>query len=200
MDGDVGAILLAAGGATRMGMPKQLLVYQGHSLLRHAARTALAATLHPMIVVLGAHAERLRHEVQDLPVESVLNQQWEKGLGTSIQTGVRTLQAVAPDVRAVILMLCDQPLVSPTTLRDLVTAYQATRKSVIASKYENTIGVPALFDREHFSKLEQLTNGQGAKGILAAAGDALHAIPFPDGSFDVDTPLDYLRLTAHLEA
>jgi molybdenum cofactor cytidylyltransferase len=191
--GRIGAILLAAGGATRMGAPKQLLAFRGRSLLRHAAETALGVPLSPVIVVLGASADRLLGELDSLAVQVVRNDDWERGLGTSIRAGLRALRASAPDARAVVLMLCDQPLVGPELLRRLATAYEETGATVVASEYEGTLGVPALFDRVLFPELETLADGQGAKGVIAAA-ERVRAVPFPGGAFDVDTPRDYERL------
>ena len=96
-------------------------------------------------------------------------------------------------------MLCDQPLVSPELLRELGVGLPGDGRSVVASEYEGTLGVPALFDRALFAELERLADGQGARGVLAAAAGSLHGVPFPGGAFDVDTPQDYERLQALAE-
>lgn len=77
-------LLLAAGGSRRLGKPKQLLMHEGETLLRRAARTALASVCHPMVAVLGAHFETLRAQVQGLPVETVVNDAWPDGIASAV--------------------------------------------------------------------------------------------------------------------
>ena len=194
--GRVGLILLAAGGATRMGAAKQLLPFRGRSLLRHAAEVAVASGLAHVLVVLGARADHLEPELAGLPVEVCLNEDWEKGMGASVRAGLRAMLAAAQDVEAVVFTLCDQPLVGPDFLRRLVEGYRTTGKPVIASAYEGALGVPALFARPYFPRLLALAAEGGARQVIAAAGDAAHAVPFAAGVFDVDTPQDYERLRA----
>jgi molybdenum cofactor cytidylyltransferase len=198
MKPQVGLIVLAAGGATRMGLLKQLLPYHGRSLLRHAAESAAASGLSPVIVVLGANADRLEPELEGLPVQVARNADWETGLSSSIRTGIRALQSAA-DVAAVVLTLCDQPLVGPDLLRQFVEAYRKTGKPVIASEYQGTLGVPVLFERRYFEKLERLEDGDSPRCLIGVAGKAIHSVPFPAGAFDVDTPQDYERLRALTE-
>lgn len=112
----IGLLLLAAGVSSRLGSePKQLLAYEGESLLRHAARTALASSCLPIIVVIGAHRERIEAEIADLPVEIIFNEAWAAGMASSIRAWMEYLVAHAAP-RAVVLMLCDQPHVSASLI------------------------------------------------------------------------------------
>ncbi len=88
---DVGIVLLAAGGSTRMGRPKQLLPIAGQSMLRHAAGAAVGSGCMPVVVVLGAGAESLQNELSGLPVTIAVNDIWQRGLGGSIRCGMRAL-------------------------------------------------------------------------------------------------------------
>jgi molybdenum cofactor cytidylyltransferase len=180
-----------------MGKPKQLLTYGSHTLLRHAAEVAVASCCGPVFVVLGAHASRLQREIEDLPVRSVLNERWADGMGSSIQAGLAALttsDGPAGDAGAVILMLCDQPYVTAVLINDLVRAYHGTGKGMIASEYGGTLGVPALFGREHFAELSRLSGAAGAKGLIAAHASEVVSVPFPKGLTDIDTPEDYQQL------
>ena len=124
MERRIGLVLLAAGGATRMGTAKQLLPYLGRSLLRHAAEVAVASGLAPVLVVLGAQADRLETELAGLQVGIVTNDEWEKGMGGSIRAGIRAMQAAATaGVEAVVFTVCDQPLVGPDVIGRLVEGY-----------------------------------------------------------------------------
>src|SRR5665213_1490521 len=149
----IAGIVLAAGGSTRMGaQPKQLLPYEGQTLVRRAAESALAAELSPVVVVLGDdHNALIAAEVGNLLVIVQPNPDWRGGMGTSIRAG---MDALAPfgALRGVMLMLCDQPLVTGPTLRTLVEIFSRQASGAVAASYEETIGVPAVFGPEYFAE------------------------------------------------
>ena len=189
----VGLLLLAAGASRRLGAPKQLLAYKGESLLRRAARTALASLCRPVIVVLGAHRESVESEIADLPLEIVFNEGWAMGMGASIRAGMEYLTARA-DTRAVVVMLCDQPRVEARIINELVAAYRVTNAPLVTAKYDGTHGVPALFDQRLYPALLALTGSQGAKSLILAHSAHLSEVPTPEAALDVDTLADYERL------
>jgi molybdenum cofactor cytidylyltransferase len=122
----VAAIVLAAGASTRLGegRSKQLLRYQGRTLLRHSVEQALASSCRPVIVVLGAEVERCQRELAGLDVQVAINPAWAEGMGSSIRAGMISLTAAAPGARAVVITLCDQPLVGAAFIDRLVQRYQ----------------------------------------------------------------------------
>jgi molybdenum cofactor cytidylyltransferase len=190
----VGLIVLAAGGSSRLGHPKQLLPYRGRTLLRHAAETALLSVCRPVVVVLGAQPDRLRPELSGLDVRVVDNPGWEAGMGSSIRAGLAALETASPDGAGLVLMLCDQPLVSAAALDALVQAHADTGSPFVASAYADTRGVPAFFSRALFPELRALPDAQGAKPLLARHAAETVALPLPMGVWDVDTEADYNRL------
>ncbi len=187
----VGLIVLAAGASTRMGTPKQLLLYQGRSFVRHIAEVAIASVCHPVAVVLGAHAQRIKPEISQLPVQVVENQQWAEGMSSSLRVGIEALNAMNPNLEAVAIALCDQPFVSSQTFNRIVEAYRCTGKPIIASEYAGTLGVPALFSPTLFSELMALKHTEGAKQIIIKHIHEVFSVPFAEGSIDIDTPKDY---------
>jgi len=187
----IGFIILAAGASTRLGSPKQLLLYKDKTFLRHITEVALASPCEPIIVVLGAYANRFRSEIQQLPIQIVENTQWSQGMGSSIKAGMEALIASGFNPHAVILSLCDQPFVSLEVIEQIIKAYRFTGKPIVASQYEGTIGVPALFDRTFFPELIAQPANQGAKSIIAQKALEVFCVPFPEGAIDVDTPEDY---------
>ena len=190
--GRIGVVLLAAGGSTRLGSPKQLLVYRGKTLLRHAAETALATNCRPVVAVLGSGAAALRAELAGLEVATVENADWGKGMGTSVRLGVASSGTAAD---AVLLMLCDQPLVTPVMLSRLVTAFrQNPDAGIAAAAYHGTVGVPALFARAHFDELLALPDDAGARSVLQRHRGYLLAVPMPEAAIDIDTREQYERL------
>jgi molybdenum cofactor cytidylyltransferase len=188
----VGGVVLAAGGSSRLGHPKQLLLHEGRTLVRRMAEAAVAAGLSPVVVVLGARAQDVAAEVAGLPVLTVHNPDWEAGMGSSLRVGVRTL-AEQP-VEAALVMLCDQVRVEAPHLKALVEAFVRTQSPIVASAYEGARGVPALFSRATFSELEALAPEQGARGVIARDSSRVVEVALPGGGEDIDTAADLSRL------
>ncbi len=191
---DFAIVLLAAGIASRMGRPKQLLDFHGVPLIRHAASEAVASQCAPVVVVCGAQREPIAEALAGLPVELAHNARWEEGMGTSIQCGLRQLERSGVD--GVILSLADQPLLDRDTYRGLLALHQQTRMPIVASHYSGTVGVPVLFTREYFPHLMALPPAQGCKGVIQS--NRAHVAPFdcPDALADIDSPEDYERVLA----
>ena len=185
----IGAIVLAAGGSTRLGVPKQLLVHESQPLVRRAAVAALDAGVSRVTVVLGAHAAAIAPALSDLPsVTIVVNRNWERGLASSLALGVSAISAeTACD--GVLVTLADQPFVDADALRRLVKAFDDDHR-VVASAYDETIGVPALFGQEHFDDLKRLTGDHGAGSWLRSRRNDVTAVPLHSASLDVDSPSD----------
>lgn len=178
----ISAIILAAGASTRFGRPKQLAEFRGEKLIHRAAGTALCRGLRP-VVVLGANADLIEPYIPAL-VRIVHNPDWERGIGSSIRAGVA---AVESDVDAVVLMLCDQPLIEGRILSQFEARAEA---GLVAAEYNGTIGVPALFGREFFDELKSLDGAEGAKKILLKNADRVVRIPCPEAAVDIDTAED----------
>ena len=187
-------LLLAAGASTRMGQPKQLLPYHGRTLLRHAAQTAAATGCNPLVLVTGALHEALAAEVTDLPFQVIHNPDWQSGMASSIQAGLAAVAAAQP--AAYLIMLSDQPLVTPELLLQMMALQQQSQAPIVAAAYGDTLGVPAVFDQAMLPALHRLRGAQGANRLIAALGAAVGRVPFPEGLLDVDTPAQYASLLA----
>jgi molybdenum cofactor cytidylyltransferase len=190
----IAALLLAAGNSSRMGRPKQLLDFHGQPLLRRAAETALAAALSPVVIILGASAEDIRPALANLPVVILDNPDWPRGMGTSLRTGITHLlhQPNPPD--AVLLLLCDLPLITPLHLAALIAEHERTGKPLIAAAYNSTRGVPALVGKTYFEELRTLPDPAGAKSLFTRHPDDLATIPLPEAALDIDDPGAYAQL------
>lgn len=190
----IGLILLAAGESKRMqGKPKQLLRFRGTTLLTLAASTAINSKCKPIVAVLGANYNDLLNEIKDLPITITENKDWRLGMGSSIKMGLTKLLQIEPDLSAIVVMLCDQPLLKFQTLDLLIETFNETNKSIVACKYQETIGVPVLFGRGFFQRLHQLTIDLGAKELIMENENSTETINL-DESFDIDTPQDYEKL------
>lgn len=190
----VGLLLLAAGSSSRLGRSKQLLRFEGQSLLRRAAEAAVGSGCSPVVVVLGAQAEAHRSELEGLPVQPVLNPHWEQGMGSSLRCGMQAL-GQAPGVEAVVVAVCDQPHVRAEHLAALVQAWRTQGQPMVASQYAGTVGVPALFHRSLFAELAALPPQAGAKVVLQRQPTQVTLWPLPEAAVDVDTPEDAERLS-----
>jgi len=189
-----GVIILAAGSSSRLGKPKQNLIFQGQTLLQRAIQNALASGCENVVLVLGANAEAIQNTLTDQAVPVIYNPDWEEGMASSIRLGLTELQKQLPGLTSAILMLCDQPFAEAAIINQLIQKKSATQKSIIASAYDGTIGSPALFDKVHFDELLQLTGNEGAKKLLIKYADEVATIPFLLGAIDIDTIGDYERL------
>ena len=197
MDG-VGAIILAAGGSSRFGKPKQLLVFEGESLVRRAVRAATEAGCHPVTVVVGDAGDQIQTELRQTAAVVVENLQWKRGLGTSIRSGLRYLLRLTPELEAVILLACDQPFVDKGIITSLNRQRTNSGKSIVGSSYANTLGIPALFERAWFDSLLALPDYSGAKAFIESKSIHVTQIEFPQGVIDIDTPGDFERLQTGL--
>ena len=186
----VGGVVLAAGSSSRLGRPKQLLLYKDKSLVRRMAKEAVAAGLSPVVVVLGARAEEVAAELTGLPVHTVHNPAWEAGMGSSLRVGVSALT----EVDAALVMLCDQLRVDAAHLKALVEAFTRTGAAIVASGYGGTQGVPALFARATFPEFDTLGPKQGARGVIAREPSRVVEVALPGGDEDIDTEADLSRL------
>jgi molybdenum cofactor cytidylyltransferase len=187
----IGVIILAAGSSSRMGKSKQLLtVSNDESLLFRAARIALQCEAGKVIVVLGSNESLHRNAIKSLPVEIIYNADWESGVGSSIKAGLKRLLLMAPDVRASIVMVCDQPLLVVGHLKKIISVFNSGENTIVASTYSNTVGTPALFERSLFKEILTTDNSQGAKKIIESTKNVA-TVAFKDGAIDLDTPEDY---------
>jgi molybdenum cofactor cytidylyltransferase len=191
---NVGLIILAAGKASRMGKPKQLLTYQGSSLISHAIKGAINSNCKPVVVILGAYAEKIKPQIDKLPVQIRENPYWKTGMSSSIHVGIAAITQSNYNLDAVIIALADQPLISEAVFNQLIQSYQETRKIIIASTYNDVVGVPALFNRPLFSELTNLEGDKGAKALMRKYQDEVLNIAIPEAAIDIDTPDDYEKL------
>lgn len=189
-----GLVILAAGESSRLGKPKQNIVYKGKSLLKHAISTAIHSACTPVIIILGARFEEIQSHIKEEPVIAYYNPQWQEGMSSSIRSGIELLQKTEPLVSEVILMVCDQPFVNSELLNDLISKKATAGKEIAACFYNNILGVPALFDKKLFPELLSLKGQEGAKKLLMKHIESVVAIPFPSGSIDIDTIEDYEAL------
>jgi molybdenum cofactor cytidylyltransferase len=183
-------IILAAGSSSRLGQPKQLVEVDGVPLLLKSTLAALDANYSHVVVVLGANADEHKKTIAHLPVEILTHYEWENGMGSSLKAGLKHIIRSRPETNAVVVMVCDQPLITSGHLAALLNAYKKTSSKIVASRYKNITGVPALFDRILFSRLLGIKDTQGARVIIESNMASATTIEWEEGILDIDTPED----------
>ena len=178
----VAAVVLAAGASRRLGELKQLVRLNGETLVERAVRVCREAGCSPVIVVLGASADKVREQCSFGDVVVVTNDEWSEGMGSSVRSGVRMLPR---DVDGCVITTCDQPAVTAEHLRALMASGEAT-----ASAYAGRRGVPAYLPNMMFAELMKLHGDAGARQLLKDA----QALELAGGELDVDTPAELERV------
>ena len=179
------AILLAAGGSTRLGQPKQLVALDGEPLLARTARAALAAGAAPVwVVVSEATAESGRVALAGIDATIVENPDAAEGMGSSLRIGMAALSAAEPVPERVLLLVCDQPLVTAEHLRLLLST--PSPHGMVAAAYAGRVGVPAVFERRHYAALAETRGDTGARELLRSL--PVTSVDMPEATVDIDTP------------
>jgi molybdenum cofactor cytidylyltransferase len=184
-------IILAAGSSSRMGQSKQLLEIDNTSLLRKTVLSALACGVKNNYVVLGANAEAHKTTIADLPIQILINNEWNNGMGSSLKKGLSTATTVSPTLAGAMILVCDQPMLTSQHLNNILEKHIASEKGIVASAYKETSGVPAFFSNAFFEKLNALDDQHGAKKIIEEYPEAVQSVDFPGGEIDLDKIEDY---------
>jgi molybdenum cofactor cytidylyltransferase len=187
-------VLLAAGMSSRLGRPKQLLMYKNKSLLQHAADAALQTSLRPVVIVVGANSDAMKKQMEGLKVEIAENEAWPEGIASSLRYGLATVQKMKPGADGIIFLVCDQPYVNKSLLDSLLMAQHETGLPIVASSYEGRLGTPALFHKSLFPELLELTGDVGARKLIVQHANDVATVLFPKGHIDIDTAAEYEAL------
>lgn len=197
---NIGVIILAAGSSSRLGEPKQIIYFNGKTLLERTIQTAIDSECENIAVVLGANSEVILNKIGNFPVQVCINQNWQSGMSSSLQIGLKYLLDIAAKLDAVIVLLCDQPLIETRHITQLVEKFRQTEKPIIATQYRETIGVPALFAKEVFGKLMLINGDKGARKIIDDFPELVGTVNIPEADFDIDTAEDVAKLREHFES
>ena len=187
----VAGIVLAAGMSTRFGCAKQVLPWQDTNIAAHAVRTALAAGLDPVIVVLGYAAEKVEKALAGTPVRLVFNPEFETGQSSSIRRG---LDALPSRTGAALFILADQPLVTASIMTEIIDAHRRTLAPACVPVFDGARGNPVLFDRILFGELRDLRGDTGGRVLIEKYRDTIVSVPAGrEILLDIDAPEDYER-------
>lgn len=183
-------LIIAAGSSSRLGKPKQLVIFQAKTLIERTVETALEVSDN-VTVVLGANAELIVPFLEKYPIKNLHNSLWAEGMASSIRLGVESIDNQASSL---LLLLCDQPFVSVGLLQEMIQTQHKTQNPIVACEYGGALGVPMVFDKTIFPELLALKGDKGAKAFLHKYPNQISVVPFEKGAFDVDTVEDLEKL------
>lgn len=186
----LGAAILAAGASSRLGSPKQLVEYRGQNLLERA-QSALGS-IKLSATILGANLEVIKSQCRlNTSIEIIENTSWSEGLSSSIKCAVK--YAIQRGCSHLLLMTCDQPAVDSSVIDSLSELSRKNPDSIIACRYGDTSGIPAIFPAKYFEQLLALSGDRGAKKIIESTTDVI-SLQFEDAALDIDSPQDMSEL------
>jgi molybdenum cofactor cytidylyltransferase len=190
----VAAIILAAGRSSRMGSHKLLLPYKGRPIVNWVLAAACASQADPVIVIIGHEAQQVEAALQAERWFLALHNPWYvDGMSTSLRIG---LAATPNDVNGAIILLGDQPLITPKIINAMIAGSAREPDAIIAASYQGRRGNPVLFPRKYFAELETITGDEGGRSVLARHPERVRLVEIDDAlaGADVDTPEEYQAL------
>ncbi|HEX9565511.1 MAG TPA: NTP transferase domain-containing protein [Gemmatimonadaceae bacterium] len=186
------AIVLAAGLARRFGAQKLLVPFAGSTVIRAVVDTVVSCGVDYIVVVVGPQSDGVRSALGGPPVVWVVNQEPSRGLSSSVAAGVG---ALPPNVGAALVVLGDQPTLSPVVVRTIMESWRTGAGPIVAPRYRGVRGNPVLFDAAMFSALAALEGEHGARDLIAAEPSRVTMVDVSEPPpLDVDTPSDYDEL------
>ena len=190
----ISAILLAAGESKRMGQPKQMLAWQGKTLLRHVLENLIHSTVDEIILVLGHEAEAIRKSLTEFQIKIVINPDYRQGMATSLRQG---LLAMDPGSEAFLVVLADQPGIGPEIINQIIHEFQRSdpRRGIARPIYRGLRGHPVLIGVRYLQEALQLRGDVGARQILLNhPEDILEIEADQEGILnDIDTHEEYQK-------
>jgi molybdenum cofactor cytidylyltransferase len=186
----IAALVLAAGGSTRLGRPKQLEPWGDTTLLGHVLHLVEMANFDEKYLVLGAQTDTVL-DTHDLDGWTIVeNPEWEEGLASSLRAG---LDAVTRFSRADLaaIFLGDQPDVDLEVVDRLIRAARKTKRQAVVPKYRYTLANPVIVTRPLWPRLISLDGDEGAMRLLQAHPEWVEEVWFEQRPpRDVDTERD----------
>lgn len=190
----IAILIMAAGESTRMGRPKQLLEWKDSNLLNHSISKVTQLKPDDVFVVLGANSDFIKSKIESKQVNILTNKNWKKGLGNSIGFGVYTISKALQDIKGILVMLADQPLIEKDYYAFLINRFTPDSHQILATEYsDGKLGVPALFDKTYFQELSDLNSEFGAKHIIQKYSDNVESVKNAQANIDIDTFSQYVQ-------
>jgi molybdenum cofactor cytidylyltransferase len=190
----IAALILAAGESKRLGTPKQNLIYKNATLLNHIKEHLSLYFVDKTFIVLGAYAKEIR-QASDLSSSEVIEfKGWKEGMGSSLSYACSRIFP-KNDYDGILITLSDLPLVTGSDYRKMIELFES-KSDIVATKTNNSLGVPAILGSDYFDELLQLKGEKGAKPIILNHKDQVKVFENEKAAVDIDTLTDYSDLSS----
>lgn len=189
----IAGVLLAAGGSSRLGYPKQLISFEEKPLIRHMISVIKKGGIESLFVVVGSHSEEIIATIIE-DVQIIHNPNWEKGLSTSIQSA---LAVIEKEYDAAMMFIIDQPYIDPALISKMLATMKISRAKIIAARAAGQQTHPVVYRREIYPALLSLKGDKGGKEIIRK--NWVTWVDWPDPAIlqDIDTPEDAESINHH---
>lgn len=200
----VSGILLAAGLSKRMGQPKQLLPFGENTIVETVVENMLNSKFSKVVVVLGHYADKIQHILHDYPVTTVVNPDYRKGMLTSAQVGIRSLNLTndgnllegseLSNHIAFSIMLVDQPFIISELIDTVINAYTHSEKGIVLPSYQYKRGHPVIFHHKYVNNILSLdVDSDGVRSLYKTHSEDIHYVNVDTDAIlrDIDDKVDY---------
>lgn len=184
-------VVLAAGSSRRFGTAKQLADIGGMPMLQRVVNHCREIMGIDLYVVLGANSDEIASQIEFGEVRVLYSPNWPDGIGATIASVATQL---SDHYEGLMFIAGDQPLLGPSRLEPMINDWLVNRDLACCAKYDNTLGIPAIFPERLFAQLQALRGDSGARKLLMAEGDKLQVFPVPEAKVDIDRPEDMEKL------
>jgi molybdenum cofactor cytidylyltransferase len=181
------------------GRHKLLLPLDDRPVIAHIIDASLASQARPIIVVLGHQSDQVRAQIKHYTLHQeialVVNTHYQQGMSSSLRMGIQTILTngyrndTFSQVDSALILLGDQPLITPFVIDTLINAYRTTGMPIVAPLYKGKRGSPVLFDKSLFSELIEVTGDEGGRTVLERHRHKVELIEIGDAlaNYDIDT-------------
>ncbi len=190
--GKIWAIILAAGESKRMKVPKMLLPFGGKTMIEMVIENVIRSEVFRTLVVVGSYRDEILGSISHLPVNHCYNENYSKGMLSSVQCGFKNLPA---DFEAVLVFPGDQPFIEPDVINLIINSYRKKRKGIIIPVYRKKRGHPLLIDRRYRDEINTLDEDQGLRSLSNLHQEDVFEVKTSSPGIlkDFDTKEDYLN-------
>lgn len=176
-----------------MGSPKQLIEWDGQTLIRRTVQTVLASDVGFVVVTVAVNGPLFEAQLRGLQWTRAEVENPQQGQSQSVRAGAQAVEN-GGDFDAILFTPCDLPLLSVSHLNALIETYRSGNWNIVASRYNEVLGAPLIVSRALWPELLELRGDTGARKLLAFHAQATTCIEWADGQFDLDTPADVAAL------
>lgn len=189
---NIWAIILAAGESKRMQEQKMLLPLKGKTIIENVIENVTGSEVFNTLVVLGSHRDEILEVIKHLPVLHCYNENYKKGMLSSVQCGFKNLPE---QCGAVLIFPGDQPLIEPFVTNQIIESYRRTGKGIVIPVYGKKRGHPLLVDSKYRESVNNLDADEGLRSLAQKYVQDVFEVPVNSSGIlkDFDSKEDYLN-------